>query len=213
MLTGLSSFVVKLLPLLVLVFAAETASAGCGTFCRGKPLDSCELFWVLESGFLARIGESDIAETDSRGSLFFELGRMRNITSNSAVGGSIYGSALQGDLFGIKGRYRRWLGRKTSLDISPGILLGGSFEDADFSFPGFVGSVTIHYADWAGVTLQFQTLKYQMQDELVQVTNNGTETDLYIGARLGSYAGLAYAAIAAIGLALARNIDLDSSDK
>ncbi|UCG61718.1 MAG: hypothetical protein JSV52_00055, partial [Candidatus Zixiibacteriota bacterium] len=138
MITRLPSFVVKLLPLLVLVFAVETISAGCGTFCRGKPLDSCQSFWVLESGFLARLGDSDVREKDGRASVFLELGHMKNITSNSAVGASVYCSGVGGDLFGIKGRYRNWLSRKTSLDFSPGIILGGSYEKADLTFPGFV---------------------------------------------------------------------------
>lgn len=212
MLTRLSRFVVKLLPVLTLAFAAETASAGCGTFCRGKPLDSCQSFWVLESGFLARLGDSDVRDTDGRASVFLELGHMRNITNNSAVGASVYGSGVGGDLFGVKGRYRNWLSPKASLDFSPGIILGGSYEKADLTFPGFVGTVTFNYADWVGVTLQFQSLRYQMRDEVLRLKINGTENNFYIGARLGSWATLAFPVLFAIVVAATFDFELDFDD-
>ncbi len=213
MLTRLSSFVVKLLPLLFLVFATETASAGCGTFCRGKPLDSCQSFWVLEGGCLVRLDNSEARESEGRALAFLELGHMRNVTSNTAVGCSIYGSTVDGDLFGLKGRFRHWLGQKTSLEFAPGIILGGSYEKVDLGFPGFVGSVAFNYGDWVGLILQFQALRYQRRDELLRLTVNGTEANFYVGARLGSWATLAFPVIFAIAVALTLDFEFELDEK
>lgn len=187
-----SALVFRLFPAVILLLVAETATAGCGKFCRGSPLDFCNSFWVLESTYLTRSGESELRGADSRFQLGLELGHMKNISPKSSVGGSLYLSLVNEELFGVKGRYRYWFNPKTSLDISPGILVAGSTDKADITFPGFVCSVTINYKDWVGLTLQLQALRYQSRDDLLGTTHDGAETDLYIGTRFGSYPALAW---------------------
>lgn len=187
-----SAFLYRLFPAIVLLLVAETAAAGCGKFCRGSPLDSCRSFWVLESTYLTRSGESEFRGVDGRFQLGLELGHLKNISSKSSIGGSLYLSLVNEELFGVKGRYRYWFNHRFSLDISPGILVAGSTDKADITFPGFVGSVTLNYKDWVGVTLQLQALRYQSRDDLLGAAYAGTETDVYIGTRFGSYPALAW---------------------
>ncbi len=203
---------VNLLLVMIFLLSAGTTSAGCGSFFRGKPLESCRSFWVLESSFLGRSGDSDIRGKDGSYQIGFELGHMRNVSANTSVGGSLYGGLNEEGVFGIKGRYRHWFGQKTSLDISPGILLVGSSNKAEMRFPGFVGSVTFNYGDWVGVTLQMQALKYEKHDYLLHTIHTGTETDVYIGTRFGSYAALAWTIVIGIWIVTGPHFEFELRD-
>jgi hypothetical protein len=106
---------------------------------RGRPLAETRSFMITEMGVLARIDDYPYAGGGPGIEFSFDLGWMKNISERGAVGFSGY--ALVSDFttrLGIRARYRRWLSRKTSIDISPGVLLGGEDGAIEYDPPGFV---------------------------------------------------------------------------
>src|SRR5690242_6625913 len=142
---------------------------------RARPLTDCRAFWLTEFGLAARLGSASSPDA----LLTMELGAMRNVGAQSALGGSLYLSLNDGagDVggVGVKPRIRRWLGPGIALDVSPGILLAGGGS------PGFTGHVGLTVRDWLALTMQAQT---------VQPTNSGGRALAWFGgARLGALPG------------------------
>ncbi|MFC1639859.1 hypothetical protein ACFL3B_03740 [Gemmatimonadota bacterium] len=64
-----------------------------------------------------------------------------------------------GARWGIRPRYRRWLGGTVAaVDFGAGMLLGGSTNYAEQHYPGFTGLVGISYGNWLGINLELQTV-------------------------------------------------------
>jgi len=168
----------------------------CRGWCRGRPLADCGAFWVLETGWCLLQKESNVREEKKRFLFTADVGYMRNITANSAVGATAYvGADDDAGQFGLRLRYRRWLNRDVSLDVSPGILLTGEDNRVTPSFPGFVGTLTLGFADWAGITVLYQAIRYERSNFDYAIADSGTQKSLYIGARFGSYAAIVFPAI------------------
>ena len=119
------------------------------TLCfRGRPTPTCRSFWITEAGYAYRLTGP---ENVHRHYFDWELGLMANVGSRSAVGGTLYAGILaeEGYRWGLRARYRHWLSSSTSLELSPGILIGvGDRED-----PGYVGGASLNFQDrWALVS-------------------------------------------------------------
>lgn len=173
---------------------------GCGCF-RGKPLPECCSFWITEVSLKYRISRSWIKsdnpdEEQAKTVLSADLGFMQNITPEYALGFSVYGGVdADKSRLGIRGRYRRWLTRRTTLDISPGVLLFGG-ESGQFAirskYPGFVGSISIGYNDWISGGLHYEIIRFgPALDWLTQNNGSKAQRTLYGSLALSSYGGTA----------------------
>ena len=175
---------------------------------RGRPLAETRSFLITESGVLARIDDNPYIGGDSRIAFSFDLGWMKNISEHGAVGFSGY--ALVSDpttRLGIRARYRRWLSQKTSIDISPGVLLGGEDSGIEYNPPGFVLGATWNAGDLVALTVDAE---YASNLDLVHDTpplqwEKRTDVAWRAGAKFGSGLGLLGAAglfglLLAIGL-------------
>ena len=58
---------------------------------------------------------------------------------------------------GVRGRYRRWLSRNTSVDVVPGVIVYGS-EDGGYQYqaPGAILGVTLNYRDWVALAVEVE---------------------------------------------------------
>jgi len=133
---------------------------------RGRPLPTCGSFWITEAGYGRRPQEG------GEHHFSWELGGMRNLNEESAVGATVYLTLGYSEAWGLKARYRRWLSSSTSLEVAPGMLIEGG---------GFTGHVAVNFADRVAPTLAFDVL-----DE---------RSFLSLGAKAGSEVGLVVAAI------------------
>lgn len=111
---------------------------------------------------------------------------MRNRTSSTAIGGTIFFSisdqftANTGALLGLKPRFRRWIGRATSLDLAAGPFL--IFSDRPNAHTvGLTGQLGFHFGDWAGLTTQVLIGRSPFEAP--------TEFGFYLGGKLDSYPG------------------------
>ena len=106
------------------------------SFCwRGRPLPHCEDFALFELGYHTRVASTQLSETidsfngpsylsrrpDVRSQFLWTVGMMRNRDARTAIGGGfVLGANEQGGVFGLQGRWRRWLGGTMSLDAGLG---------------------------------------------------------------------------------------------
>jgi hypothetical protein len=175
---------------------------------RGRPRAETRSFMITEFGVLARIDDYPYLGGGSRTAVSFDLGWMKNISEKGAIGFSGY--ALVSDpttRLGIRARYRRWLSRSTSIDISPGVLLGGEDSAIEYDPPGFVLGTTLNAGDLVALTVDAE---YAKNLDLVRDTpplqwEKRTDVAWRAGAKLGSGLGLLGAAglfglVLAIGL-------------
>lgn len=160
---------------------------------RGRPRAETGSFLITEFGVLTRIDHYPYIGGDSRMAFSFDLGWMKNISESGAVGFSGY--ALVSDptsRLGLRARYRRWLSRRTSIDISPGILLSGEDSGIEYDPPGFVLGTTLNAGDLVALTVDAE---YAKNLDLVHDTpplqwEKRTDVAWRAGAKLGSGLGL-----------------------
>ena len=150
---------------------------------RGQPLPTCKSFWITEAGYGYALTSPTQWGGEGRHYATWELGWMTNLTERWAVGGTfLAGIAFgEGTRVGVKPRFRRWLNRSTSVELSPGILLGGS---GDVQFPGFTGHVSVNLQDRLVFTSQldvFNKLPGSVDDK---------DVAWYAGIKLGSKPGI-----------------------
>lgn len=121
---------------------------------RYGPRAVTRAFMITEASGLGRL---DRARQDARGFTFsFDLGGAVNVSDHDAVGGTVFfglGDGF-GDL-GVRARYRRWLGTRSSVDISPGLIFFHEEPgEADGKGIGVVGQVAFTAARWFSVAAQ-----------------------------------------------------------
>ena len=189
--------------------AGAQAAPDTGKACfAARPVPECKTFWITEVGWYHRaFGSGSIqnvpagvyARPELNGHLSWELGLMSNRSRGIAVGGTLLVGGGGGSWrFGLNGRYRRWLGERSSIDVSAGPL--GVVTHAPYSQPhraayGMNAAVALGWRDWAAVTVSADAVR----------GGGHNATAVYTGVRLGSYPAIvATAAVAAyIGLLLA----------
>ena len=100
----------------------------------------------------------DPSADDDRGYASWDIGPLFN------HGGWAWGATLMaatdqaGGLWGIRPRYRRWLGPRAAFDISAGILLGDLTSNDEKHYPAFTGMLGLCYGNWLGVNLEFRAI-------------------------------------------------------
>jgi hypothetical protein len=203
----------RFLPILALLLFAATAAAESGAapdhthaLCwRGKPLPECRSFLITELGVLYRLDSDPISPGVSRLHFSFDLGWMKNVSDHAAVGATAYGLAgTEHARTGIRGRYRHWLSRESSLDFAPGVLLGGG-EDSGLKFqsPGFVGAIILNQGDWVAVTVEGEYSRFRSYGYVGSGIASQKSSDMTwrAGAKLGSAPGT-IGAILLVGAAI-----------
>jgi hypothetical protein len=125
----------------------------------------------------------------------WSLGFMANRGPRTAIGGAVFAS-VEGEIRGGVGlRWRRWLGRTSSLDLGAGVHLFGDASSGTVSVGSPTFQARLGYHDLIAATARL--------DLLHSVTNatGVTSTRLYLGAELGTTPGVVgYAATAALAI-------------
>jgi hypothetical protein len=190
--------VVRVLLAVGALSATAAVPAAAQSCFRGGPEPRCASFWIAEAGLSFGPRRQIVSPRGpSTGHLLtWEIGWMRNAGANLALGGSTFlegdGIRMAGWRAGVKARYRRWLGPDRSLDIEPGVVVAGE-ENFSRQVPGALIVVGYNLGDVTSITLQVEALQYE---------NQSIQTAGYVGVRLGSFAGLAAAALALLAGAL-----------
>jgi hypothetical protein len=156
---------------------------------RGHPRPRCGGFTVLEFTGGARLSQATVsASGQSDIYLAWSAGYLHNVGARSALGAAFKLSADDdGSRYGAALRYRRWLGPTWSLDLAPGVLLGGSENFRSLKFPSATADFAINWGDRVSVILGIDQLKYQV----------GTgRWEAHVGLRFGSW----LAPLATLGL-------------
>lgn len=170
---------------------------------QGGDKTYCNSFLILEAGWLA-----SLKDPNGDGSVLSgDLGFMTNVGSRSAIGGSAFAENGSGaDRRGIRLRYRRWITHRTSLELSPGIIVNGNEQVRP---PGFVGAVALNGGDLASLVLEGEVARYQSYGyyydgagNFVSTSTRRTGTALRVGVRGGSYVGAGAVVISAVLLAI-----------
>jgi len=123
-----------------------------------------------------------------------ELGVLVNAGSRSAFGGTVLAGVNGGGTrLGLKGRYRHCLSETVALDVSPGILVAGTTSSSlgNMSTPGFTGHVGVTWKDWAGLSVQYESVRF---DDGLGAEQ--TDASVVVGARMGSSAGIVSSVLA-----------------
>ena len=145
----------------------------------------CGTFAITELTALRRF-ESPTPE--ERYYLSFDAGAAHNVADRVSIGGSLFAAGDNSDRaqYGIRARFRYWLGKRASVDVAPGvILLGQEEENADLVTPAPIVRIGMNPTESFGLAYQiFETKRPSPYGET-------KERASYVGAQLGSTAGLA----------------------
>jgi len=202
--------------------AQEQGNKLCSFHFRGKPRPECCSFLIFESGLL--FGAAVSGEPPDKASFLItaDLGLMFNRKNSSALGGSIH---LVGDdngtRFGIGPRYRKWLTRKTALDLSPRLIFGGDDNKVHRRFPGFAFSASLSLIDLISIDSYYQILPYNATyyyysnpfGPPIPSVVKDTETGLYFGISGRSYLAPVVPTVAIIlAVIVANSLDFSFSN-
>ena len=174
----------------------NTEGNGCGFCIRGRPKEKCCSFLIYESGLLSRISGSGQPSSLSKFLITTDLGLMFNRSNSSAIGASFHLAADDDNArFGIGLRYRKWLTKKSALDLSPRLLIAGNARIRTFRFPGFAFSASYSIYELLSIDAYFDIIRYEKKIYSASIpyetTVNKTQTGLYLGASGRSWAVLA----------------------
>lgn len=185
-----------ILLILSVLLVPDIVRAGCA-FGRGKPQAECAGWIVFNSGWLQRFAGKVESYNKSRYLLNFDLGFMKNISDTRALGGSFYlGADDDGSDFGVMARYKKFITPVSSYEFCGGLILAGDDNYLEKRFPGFIFQASISLKDWIAVTFQSQITRFdRINYTYYNYQSNwesysGTQTEFYLGMRLGSYAAL-----------------------
>jgi len=152
---------------------------------RGKPLSQCNSFFITEFGGYYKLNDRDKTPKGSRYLVALELGWMKNLNEDYAVGGTFFIEGGDRIGIGLKPRIRRWLNSKFSLDLSAGVL----YHSRSLSSPAFAGEASLNWKDLFILTSKIDTVD---------------KMNWYGGVKFGSYVSLvAFPVAVAISLIVA----------
>ena len=176
---------------------------------KAEPLPKCKSFLITEFGLGYTAGYNFYLSGD--------LGLMVNKNEHSARGlilsyraSSVahYGIVSR---IGLKPRFRRWLGQKSSLDLSPGLVYKMDERGNNRSL-GVLGEVGLNLLPWLALTSQLEIIP---KGRLFPLQYGGDERKTYVGFdvgfKMGGKPGTIIAAVSAaligLGALLASSID------
>ena len=145
-------------------------------------------------------------------SLISDLGLMRNLNTHYAIGLShimaVNFGGEDGFYGGFKLRLRRWLNKKSSIEVSPGLLIWGRNIGGMFERPGLAGSIDFRWREAMGISLYVEYLQAKNWDstggEFGSTERTDNDLGVYFGGRFGSIPGLIAngAGLASLGVAI-----------
>ena len=173
---------------------------------RGNNVSKCRWFLLTEAGVLFSIKADPGQETEQTMIGTLDLGAMKNIGRRSALGATAFmESGSNHDRVGVRIRYRRWLGDRTALDLSPGIVMDG---DPAFAGPGLIGQAAFNLGDLMSVVVEGEVDRYVYvpyhyigTNLQVEAPRRRTATTFRAGIRGGSYVGVGATLVAAVLMA------------
>lgn len=171
------------------------------------PKSQCGTFAITEFAVLRRFGSELEVPSTERYYVSFDCGLEHNVSDHIAVGGSVFGGLDNSDRtqVGLRLRSRLWLSQSMSVDVAPGLVLGGKEEKmADFLPPGPILRVAVNPS--ASVGIVYQTFETRRQKSYGVVSERAS----YVGAQLASRPGVAGAGAALIAAALVVMIALSN---
>jgi hypothetical protein len=157
---------------------------------------------LTEAGVLYSIKADTGHEKDQALIGTLDFGGMKNIGRRNALGATAFWeSGSDHNRGGIRIRYRRWLGGRTSLDLSPAIVVDGNDT---FIGPGFIGQAAFNAGDLMSVVVEGETDRYEYTPYYYTGTTIRygapevrSDTTLRVGLRGGSYIGMGATLVAA----------------
>jgi hypothetical protein len=173
------------------------ATRGCF---HGGPADRCAWFTLTESGVQYRL--SDVLPGDERLLYGFTLGLMVNRADRSALGGEAF-AGVEGDVRGgVAVRWRRWLGRSSSLDLAAGVHLVGDASSGHVHPGSPMLQATLIAGDRIGASARLDVLRLSNScpDATCVTRTSGTSERLYVGGQVGSGLGLGAALAVGFGI-------------
>ena len=158
---------------------------------RGQPKPRCEGFWIVEFTAGARLNQKNsFGPGQSPVYAAWSLGYMQNLGPRSALGAAFKVSADDdGSFYGPVLRYRQWLDSSWSLDLAPGLLLGGNRNLSQPRFPSLTADAALNWGDRVGVLVGL---------DAIRDGSGKTSWEGHAGLRLGTW----LAPIATLGLAV-----------
>ena len=120
----------------LLLSMSLTSTARAQVCFRGHPRPRCSGFGVLEFTGAARLNPKATPSDQTPAFFSWSAGYLHNVGRQSALGVA-FKLAADGDghRYGPVLRYRRWLGPTWSLDLAPGVFLGGQDNFTTLRFP------------------------------------------------------------------------------
>lgn len=166
---------------------------------RGRPAPECAGFYLTEVSLAARLDHGSQKNMYGNAYWIVDIGAMGNHGAAAAFGGTAFvGMGDHRTRGGVKLRYRRWLSRTLSLDLAPGMILGGKENPYLLKLPGGVLQVSVMKRDLVGITVQLEAMRVEHD----RTREKSTDLAIYAGAKTGSYATLAAAAGGALFLVI-----------
>lgn len=146
---------------------------------RGHPRPRCGGFVVLESSGAVRLNEKSGPSDNAPAFFFWSAGYLQNVSARSALGLAFKLTAdSDGHRYGPVFRYRKWLSPTWSLDLAPGVFVGGQDNFTNLRFPSAAADVAINWGDWVGVTVGLDALRHR---------GTTTSWEGYTGLRFGTW--------------------------
>ena len=190
--------------LLVLPDAAEAAM-------KVGPRSDIRTFVITETSCLVRFPPGPEGD-DRYFALSFDLGVMTNVSENSALGLTPFfasGTTGEGNYYvngGIRGRYRRWLGTRSSFELAPGIILGEA-RSGEALTPGYSLRGSVSPTRTFTFTAEIFQLRREEQTYHESMNSYSTatlsETGLLLGVTVGRLPGLLGGLVAGYGALVA----------
>lgn len=175
---GHAATLIRTVGLLSLMLTVPVSLAGQTCF-RGRPQPRCTGFTVLEFTGAVRLNDKTGPTDEAPAFIYWSGGYLRNVGASSALGAAFKVTAdSDGHRYGPVARYRHWLGATTSIDIAPGLFVGGEDNFVDLAFPSATADVALNYGDWFGVAVGVDALRQ---------TGGGTQWQGHAGVRFGSW--------------------------
>lgn len=167
---------------------------------RGAVAEQCGSFLLTElsrhgrvagTGFQQQFGNGAAVYRPDLGTYtHFEFGVMHNRPKRTAWGlAAGLGQDRSGLRITAKVRHRRWIGSTASVDLGAGIASATArapYPEGSARAFGLTGELAVNHSDLVGLHLSA---------DLMRTADERTVSAMYVGARLGSYAGLATFAV------------------
>ncbi len=168
---------------------------------KPKPYPRCRSFLVTDLGYFLRLTPLPRTVTDAeekaRNYVVSNIGYMQNINRRYAIGFSNFLATYLGQEYGVnwgvKLGFRKWLNERSSVDLSPGIILWHYSDDRNWKTPGFTGSIDLKWRQALGISL----IAEYVPSRAPMLEN---DLGIYLGVELGSLPGLIATGVGAAGM-------------